>query len=305
MEPIPTQPRQNPVELDRWPTDRPFRGSEAVRRGLVTWRVLQGPGFCRLAHDTYVRSAVPDSPTRRILGLAVWAGPEAVVTGWSACRWWGCEVLPRPEPMVEIAVVERRQSPPAGCRVRRCRPREQDVVERAGVRVTTPLRTAYDLARLVPLVEAVVAADALGRRGRFEGVDLAGFASELGTTRGCRKVPEVAQLVDPKSESPMECRVRVDVVRAGFPVPVSQHEVWDGHRFVARLDLALPEWKVAVEYDGWNHADDDRRGRDVERNDALRRLGWIVITVTARQYFRTPGWIECRVREALTERGAI
>jgi hypothetical protein len=292
------------VGLDQWPTDRPFRGSEAVRRGWVTWRVLQGPGFRRLAHDTYVRSTVPDSPDRRILAVATWAGPESVVTGWSACRWWGCEVLPRPEPPVEIAVGLRRQSPPVGCRVRRCRPRDQDVVEKNGARVTTPIRTAYDLARLTPLVDAVLAADALGRLGRFAGVDLAGFASELGTARGCRTVPDVARLMDPKSESPMESRVRVDLVRAGLPVPVSQYEVSDGRRFVARLDLAWPEWKVAVEYDGWDHTAEDRRGRDVERIDALRRLGWIVITVTARQY-RTPGWIEGRVREALTERGAI
>ena len=275
-----------------------------MRRGLVTWRVLQGPGFRRLAHDTYVRSTAPDSPTRLILGLLTWAGPEAVVTGWSACRWWGCEVLPRPEPMVEIAVVERRQSPPAGCRVRRCLLRDQDVVVHLGVRVTTPLRTAYDLARLVPVVDAVVAADALGGRGRFTGVDLAAFAAGLGTTRDCRKVPEVVRLMDPRSESPMESRVRVDLVRGGLPVPVSQYEVWDGRRFVARPDLSWPEWKVAVEYDGWDHTAEDRRGRDVERVDELRRLGWIVITVTARQY-RTPGWIERRVREALTERGAI
>ncbi len=97
---------------------------------------------------------------------------------------------------------------------------------------------------------------------------------------------------------------RVDLVRAELPIPVGQYEVWDGRRFVARLDLAWPEWKVAVEYDGWDHTLEDRRGRDVERIDALRRLGWVVITVTARQY-RTPGWIERRVREALAERGAI
>jgi hypothetical protein len=30
----------------------------------------------------------------------------------------------------------------------------------------------------------------------------------------------------------------------------------------------------------------------------------VVITVTARQYFRRPGWIERRVREELRARGA-
>ena len=109
--------------------------------------------------------------------------------------------------------------------------------------------------------------------------------------------------MDPASESPRESRVRVRLVLAGLPVPVCQHVVLDGRRFVARVDLAWPEWKVALEYDGHDHTLDDRRGHDVDRLDELRRLGWVVITVTSRQFAR-PGWIESGVREALVERGA-
>ncbi|MCD2192433.1 hypothetical protein LQ327_03355 [Actinomycetospora endophytica] len=257
-----------------------------------------------MAHDTYVASAVPDSTFLAIRTAAEWGGPSAVVTGWSACRWWGCEVLPRPEPPVEIAVTDRRQSPPPGCRVRRAPVRDADVVERDGLRVSTPLRAAYDLARLAGREDAVIAADALARVGRFDGAELERFAVALGTARGCRNVPTVARLLDPRSESPMETRIRLVVLRAGFPPPVSQHEVWDGPWLVARLDLAWPAWKVALEYDGQDHALEDRRGRDVERIDELTALGWVVITVTARQYFRTPRWIERRVREELTARGA-
>jgi len=287
-----------------WCSDRPFRGSEAVRAARVTWDLLQGPGYRRVAHDTYVRADVADSPGLAIRAQLTRAGAGAVVTGWSACRWWGCEVLPRPEPPIEIAVADRQLRVDMGCRVRRSRPREGDVVVHDGARVTSPVRTAYDLARIEPLVDALVAADALARAGRFTAADLAGLAADLGALRGCRAVPEVVRLMDPLAESPMETRVRLVVVRAGFPGPVSQYEVWDGYRLVARLDLAWPEYRVALEYDGRGHALDDRRGRDVERIDDLRRLGWVVITVTARQYFRRPGWIERRVREELRARGA-
>jgi very-short-patch-repair endonuclease len=74
--------------------------------------------------------------------------------------------------------------------------------------------------------------------------------------------------------------------------------VWDGHREVARVDFAWPERKLALEYDGWDHTKDDRRGIDLDRLDDLRRLGWTVIVVTSRQY-RRRGWIEARVREEL------
>lgn len=287
-----------------WWTDRPFRGSVAVRAGHLTGAELRGPRVRRVAYDTYVFAAVPDSPRLAIRVATTWAGADAVITGWSACRWWGCEVLPAPEPAVEVSVLRRHHHPPPGVRVRRCRIRAVDVRHRDGERLTSPLRTAFDLACVESLTDAVVAADALGRAGEFTGPDLEAFVGLVGPRRNCRRVIQVARLMDPASESPRESRVRLRIVLAGLPVPVSQYVVLDGRRFVARVDLAWPEWKVALEYDGRNHAIDDRRGHDVDRIDALRRLGWAVITVTSRQFAR-PGWIESRVHEELAERGAL
>ena len=291
------------METESWWTDRPFRGSEAVRDGHLTDAELRGPRVRRVAYDTYVFAGVPDSPRLAIRIAATWAGADAVVIGWSACRWWGCEVLPAPEPAVELSVGHRHRCPPPGVSVRRCRIRAVDVRRRAGVRVTSPLRTAYDLACSESPADAVVAADALGRAWEFTGSGLAAIADLVGPRRNCRRVAEVARLMDTASESPRESRVRVRLVLAGLPVPVCQYVVLDGRRFVARVDLAWPEWKVALEYDGHDHTLDDRRGHDVDRLDELRRLGWVVITVTSRQFAR-PGWIESRVREALVERGA-
>jgi hypothetical protein len=291
------------VSSESWWTDRPFRGSEAVRAGHLTDAELRGPRVRRVAYDTYVFAAVPDSPRLAIRIAATWAGEGAVVTGRSACRWWGCEVLPAPDPAVELSVTRRHRSPPPGVSARRCRIRTVDVRHRHGVRVTSPLRTAYDLACSVPLADAVVAADALGRAWELTGSGLVAIAGLVGPRRDCRRVDRVAQLMDPASESPRESRVRVRIVLAGLPVPVCKYVVLDGRRFVARVDLAWPEWKVALEYDGHDHTLDDRRGHDVDRLDELRRLGWVVITVTSRQFAR-PGWIESRVREELAARGA-
>lgn len=289
---------------DSWWTDRPFRGSEAVRAGHMTKAELRGPRVRRVAPDTYVFASIPDSPRLAIRIATTWAGPDAVITGWSACRWWGCEVLPEPEPPVQLSVPRRHRHPPAGVEARRCSVRAVDVAYHLGERLTSPLRTAYDLACSAPLADAVVAADALGRAWEFGGNALGAFVGLVGPHRNCRRVAQVARLTDPASESPRESRVRLRIVLAGLPVPVCQYVVLDGRRFVARVDLAWPEWKVALEYDGHDHATDDRRGRDVDRADELRRLGWIVITVTSRQFTR-PGWIESRVGEELSGRGAL
>ena len=64
--------------------------------------------------------------------------------------------------------------------------------------------------------------------------------------------------------------------------PVSQHVVLDARgRFVARVDLAFPGQRVAVEYDGAWHAAPGQFARDRRRLNALQAAGWRVLHVTA------------------------
>jgi very-short-patch-repair endonuclease len=284
--------------METFDITRPFRGSQAIAAGLLTRGALRGPGFRRLGADTYVSAAVPDEPRLAVHAAWIRAGTDAVVVGWSACLWWECDVVPRPLPPVELAAPDRRLRAAPDLRVCRSRIRDDDVVEEDGVRVTTPLRTAYDLVARSALDTGVVAADGLAHLGRFSAADLVALAEALGPRRGCRRIVEAARLMDPKAESPQETRVRLRMLRAGLPRPVTQYEVYSGYRHVARVDFAWPEHELALEYDGWGHTIDDRRGIDVDRVDELRRLGWTVIVVTNRQY-RRPGWIEARVREGL------
>lgn len=279
-----------------------FRGSAAVAAGWVTWGELAGPRFDHLGHDLYVRAgAVLDHRAKVGTALAR-GGPSTVVTGWSATVLWDLDVLPHREPPVETAVADRRLRSDPGSVVRRQRFLPGDVVTEEGILLTTPLRTAFDLATRSGLTDAVVAADALGRLDRFGGDDLAAFAGRHPGARGRRRVAPVAALMDPKSESPPETRVRLALVRAGLPAPTVQHEVFDEHRKVARLDMAWERYRVALEYDGHDHTLEDRRGRDIDRIEAVRSLGWVVIVVTKRQA-RRPDWIIERVRTALLSRG--
>jgi len=72
-----------------------------------------------------------------------------------------------------------------------------------------------------------------------------------------------------------------------LPPCVPQHEVWDaGGAFVARLDLAWPELRVAVEYDGDHHRDRTQHSRDLARHNRLRALGWTVLQVDAQLFDR-------------------
>jgi very-short-patch-repair endonuclease len=80
---------------------------------------------------------------------------------------------------------------------------------------------------------------------------------------------------------------------------VVQYTIHDGGRFVARVDLAWPERKVALEYDGVWHATAAQLHRDRRRLNRLATAGWTVLHVTsARLQADFPG-ILAEVRAAL------
>ena len=88
------------------------------------------------------------------------------------------------------------------------------------------------------------------------------------------------ELCDPRAESPPESRLRVHIVRAGLPVPTPQFQVFVDGEFLARVDLAWPKIKLALEYDGQWHSDPGQLGRDRSRLRALNQAGWYVYHVT-------------------------
>jgi very-short-patch-repair endonuclease len=122
--------------------------------------------------------------------------------------------------------------------------------------------------------------------------------------RGGRRFERVLSLVDARAESPQESRLRVRLTLAGLRPPVVQHDIYDPDgRFVARVDLAWPQQKVAVEYDGvWHVGSAAQIHADRRRVSALASRGWTVLFVTsARLRDDFPG-LAAEVRSALRGR---
>jgi hypothetical protein len=180
----------------------------------------------------------------------------------------------------------------------RSRCAQQKVTIRGNGLVTTAVRTAFDCARWLPLVEGVVVVDALSHAGLIEPAELAAFARDHPRVRGIWQVTDVARLADPLAESPMETRLRLVLELNGLPRPVSQLNVYDGvGRFIARLDLAYEAHKVAVEYDGADHW--TQRRHDDRRRDALRAVGWTVLVFSADEVYGRPASVALQVQAAL------
>jgi very-short-patch-repair endonuclease len=74
--------------------------------------------------------------------------------------------------------------------------------------------------------------------------------------------------------------------------------VFDRNGFVARVDFAWPERRLALEYDGLWHGGAGQFIRDRERLDRLREAGWQVVFVTAAD-LRDPDRLLARIAAAL------
>lgn len=110
-----------------------------------------------------------------------------------------------------------------GVRVRRDVLHPGEIVDLDGVRVTSRLRTAFDLARSLPLTDGVVAVDALVR-GEFPPGLLLDFTVRYPGLRGMRTVLDVLCLADARSGSPPETRLRA-VLTAWSSVAVAAAEM--------------------------------------------------------------------------------
>ncbi|MEV1328718.1 hypothetical protein AB0J20_03975 [Micromonospora costi] len=295
---MPVSPRR-PIDL----RGRVFRGSDVVSRGLLTRAELRSRAWRPLFRDVYADAGLTVSHHTRCLAASRWIlPPSAAIAGRSAAVLYGVGSVGIATPLDVLVPVGLRFGPVAGLAVHTGEIPEADVRLRAGIRVTTPLRTCWDLAQWLPVDEAVAVVDALAARRLVRTDELRGHAHDRLGMRGWKRMLRVAELADPGAESAPESRLRVRLVLAGLPRPVTQFVVERDGRFVARLDLAWPEYKVAVEYDGLWHNDPDQFHRDRQRLDRLVSEDWIVLHVTAKRLRDDFDGIVADLRRALRSR---
>jgi hypothetical protein len=260
-------------------TGGPFLGSAAVTSGLLTPAQLRSAAWRRLFRGVYADARLPFDHRLAVRGASLLLQPGAAITGRSAAHLYGAQLCGATDP-VEVATAGKWRGP-AGIHVASRRHRAEELRVYAGVLMTTPLATAHGLARDLPLEEAVVWLDALGRARNLTRAGLCAYTQSQPHRPGWQRAKRAVELCDPRAESPPESRVRLWVTLAGLPPPVPQFHVHDpdGH-FVARVDLAWPALKIALEYDGQWHADPHQLTRDRRRLRALNALGWYVYPVT-------------------------
>lgn len=260
--------------------DRPFRGSDAVRAGLLGKNHLRGPRFVRVFPDIYVPADLPiDLDIRSRAAYLLVERRGGALAGWSALRLLGGEGA-RLDAPVEV-LVDHDLRHHRDLLVRRGAAAADDLRVVDGCRVTSPLRTAWDLGRRRGVENAVVAVDALARSHGLDPRALLKRREEQPGARGCRQLDRIVELADGRAESPMESRLRVVLVRGGLPMPHVQYVLRDEDGAVAaRFDLAYPDARLAIEYDGREHHFSIMSADDRVRDARTSSLGWQTLRFT-------------------------
>ena len=268
-----------------WPVA--FRGSHAVAAGLVTPDGLRGPRFRRLLPDVYCR-AVVGRPTcccdRWPRTGSSRAG--ACSSGYSAAALLDAGCAPQRDTPAEVTLLGGNLRAHPGLVVRRDRLRDNEVTTVRGIAVHHPAAHRVRPRPRPDQDEAVVAVDRLANRHRFHPDRLLELCVRYRGRRGVARVPGVVALASPYAGSPMETRLRLLIV-AGRAAPAEvQWVVQDSAtRTAFWLDLAWPELKIGIEYEGEPHTEPGRVLRDIARTTRLVDLGWRVYRYTKQDMY--------------------
>ena len=250
----------------------------------------------------------PDLPMRCRAALTFLPPGSAVAHG-TALRLAGVDLPARLEADDRVHV----RVPPGSGRARR-----QGVVvhhtelpfavhDVGGVPTVGTLQAWLDCAGQLGPDDLVVVGDGLLRRQAplHTLEELAGAVIALRPgTRGVARLRAAVPLLAERTDSPMETRTRLVLVRGGLPAPEVNQPVLDPTgRFLALADLMYRKERVVVEYDGDVHRVDRATWqRDVARRNRLQAAGWWVITATAELVHSRPAVLVGMVRHALAER---
>jgi very-short-patch-repair endonuclease len=279
------------------PATRATARAEGIGEGQLRHRDV-----ARLSRDTYLPRALVGQIPSRLAAALLTAPPGTVASHRTAAALWGVEI-----PLDDAADQRVDLTVPPTSRAESRRDRRihrldvpgADVVRRRSFPVTSPARTWRDLAGVLqpgPLL--AVTDQLLDRWCRPDDLEqqLVARPSGRGSARGRTVLP----LGDRLAGSPMESLLRWLLHQARLPTPVLQHEVRDGDgRFLGRVDLAWPERKVIVEFDGDIHRERSVFVADRRRQNALIAAGWVVLRFTSADLLGRPDDVVAAIRRAL------
>ena len=276
----------------------PFTTAQAVAAGISP-SMLQSSCWRHLFREVWVHADAPETRQLRFAAVRQLLTPYAVCNLRTAAWLYGIDVRRIDDLDVHVGYPEgKRQRARPGIVVCQETLAPDDVRVIDGVALTSATRTTFDCLRFLRGAEGLVVADAMTHAELTSVDEIASYFGARRRLRNLRIGQRLVPLIEPKTESAMETRMRWRMVSGGLPPPEAQIEVYDGRGgFVGRLDSGYREQKTAAEYDGALHW--EQRRHDDRRRAALRALGWDVLVFSAADVYSPDDVIARAVRHSL------
>jgi hypothetical protein len=274
-----------------------FLGREAMGDGLSRNELRRW--YRPLFRGVYVPKRATPTLVDRAVGAWLTTDRKGIIAGVAASALHGAAWVDDTA-VIEILVDDRRRQ--SGLNIRMDRFAADEVTTAAGLPVTTPARTAFDLGRYQKRSIAIGRMDALMRAAPFSDDEVMMLMQRYGPVRGVRQLRELLPLVDAGAESLKESWLRLLLIDNGFPTPETQIPIFDGgSEPFTHVDMGWRHIQLAVEYDGDQHRTDrPQYVKDMRRIPRVERCGWGLIRVINED---RPAEILARVYEAWLHRG--
>jgi predicted transcriptional regulator of viral defense system/very-short-patch-repair endonuclease len=242
----------------------------------------------RLEHRSRLVYRIGGAPStwRGELLAACWAGGlRAAASHRSAAELWG--LAGRRTDLVEITCPRWRRARHDGVIVHETKAFDADDVSTLdGIPVTTASRTILDLGAVC---RPILVEKALENALRRDLVSLSSMRAQIDRVarRGRNGVGVIRRIMDERNpdqaptESDKETELLAVIRKHGLPTPVPQFEIVHNRRFVARVDFAYVEARLAIEYESYEHHDGKLAlERDSARRNRMLVIGWLPLCAT-------------------------
>ncbi len=173
-----------------------------------------------------------------------------------------------------------------------------------GLPTTTRLRTAVDVAHLMPITQAQPILDRMLVLGAVQ-LDELTAAVDVSRRAGSAQARSLMRSAADLAAAESERHARRVLREAGITgwTPNYSVTVRGGHTI--KVDLALKKLKIAIEVKGWVfHSKSDRAKGDDDRVTDLQLAGWFVIPVGWLELMSDPEGFVAKVRAAIAARTA-
>ncbi|HKU36458.1 MAG TPA: DUF559 domain-containing protein [Paenarthrobacter sp.] len=156
-----------------------------------------------------------------------------------------------------------------------------------GMWMSTRSRTWLDLARRLPLPNLVCVGDQLiriprkefeGREAPFTSIDaLRKMLDRHKNLQGVVRAREALDLMRVGADSAPESMLRLALLDAGLPEPELQIRLRVDDPFSPSADLGFRARRLAIQYDGGHHLEEEQFFSDRRRDKAFSTAGWTVL----------------------------